>query len=61
MFKYGVDVTEVRNAYEVAYGEAGAHVLLGKLFAMVSEEVQEKLYAEALKDVRRDLEERGLL
>jgi hypothetical protein len=61
MFKYGVDLTEVRNAYEVAYGDAGAHVLLGKLFTMVSEDVQEKLYAEALQDVRRDLEQRGLI
>lgn len=55
------DVTELRHAYEVAYGDMGVYHLLGAMFANLSAETIERLYNQALAEVRTDLEEKGLV
>lgn len=43
-------VTELREAFEKAYGEQhGVYALVGALFANVSEETIERLHREALE------------
>lgn len=54
-YKYNPTVSELRDAYEVAYGEHGAYHLLGALFANVDSNTVERLYAEALDKVREDI------
>ena len=61
MYKYNPTVTELRQAYEVAFGEYGTNVLLGTLFANLSDETIERLYAQALAEVRAHLEEKELI
>ena len=54
-FKYNPTTTELRQAYEVAYGEMGVYYLVGALSANVSPDVLERLYDETIKKVRSDL------
>lgn len=56
MYKYNPDSTELRQAYEVAYGDMGVYQLYGALFANVSPETIERLYKEALTKVRSDMD-----
>jgi hypothetical protein len=60
-YKYYPTVTELRHAYEVAFGESGAYNLLGAMFANLDQEVIERLYAQAIHEVRQDLLEKGLI
>ena len=60
-YQYNPDVTELRQAYEVAYGDTGVYHLVGAMFANLSPETIERLYNQALADVRADLEEKGLI
>jgi hypothetical protein len=55
-YKYDPTATELRQAYEVAYGEIGAYHLLGALFANVSSDVIERLYRQALDKVKEDMD-----
>ena len=55
-YKYDPTVTELRQAYEVAYGEIGAYHLIGALFANVSNDVVERLYRQALDKVKEDMD-----
>ena len=61
--KYTEEVTptELRNAYEVAYGEYGANYLIGALFANLPYETIERLYDQAIEKVREDLRVAGQL
>jgi hypothetical protein len=61
--KYTEEVTptELRNAYEVAYGEYGANHLIGALFANLPYETIERLYDQAIEKVREDLRVAGQL
>jgi hypothetical protein len=61
MENYNPTVTELRHAYEVAYGENGVYALVGSMFANLSEETIERLYRQAIADVREDLKEKGLV
>jgi hypothetical protein len=60
-YKYHPTVTELRQAYEVAFGEQGESLLLGTLFAHLPEDTIERLYAQAIHEVRQDLLEKGLI
>jgi hypothetical protein len=61
--KYTEEVTptELRNAYEVAYGEHGAYHLIGALFANLPYETIERLYDQAIEKVRDDMRVAGHL
>jgi hypothetical protein len=54
-FKYNPTTTELRQAYEVAYGEMGVYHLVGALTANVSPEVLERLYNDAIKRVKDEM------
>ena len=56
MYNYNPNPTELRQAYEVAYGDMGVYHLCGALFANVSPETVERLYKEALVKVRSDMD-----
>jgi hypothetical protein len=56
MYNYKPSVTELRQAYEVAYGDMGVYQLYGALFETVSPETVERLYKEALVKVRSDMD-----
>jgi hypothetical protein len=61
-YPYNPTVTELRQAYEVAFGgETGVYQLLGAMFANLDQEVIERLYAQAIHEVRTDLLEKGLI
>lgn len=56
-YKYNPTPTELRQAYEVAYGgEMAVYLLYGALFAHTPEEVIERLYTEALAKVKEDMD-----
>jgi hypothetical protein len=61
MYKYHPTVTDLRHAYEVAFGENGAYNLLGAMFANLDDETIERLYAQAIHEVRTDLKEKELI
>jgi len=60
-YQYNPDVTELRQAWEVAYGEYGAYLLIGAMFVNLEPSAKENLYKQALDKVREDLEEKGLV
>jgi len=60
-YKFNPTVTELRQAYEVAYGEHGAFALIGVLFANVPEEEIERIYRDALDTINADLKEKELI
>ena len=57
---YNPTVTELRQAYEVAYGEFGAYHLVGAMFACMSDTAIERVYQAALDTIRNDLREKGI-
>ncbi len=59
--KYNPTVKELREAYEVAFGEYGVYNLLGAMFANLDQDTIEKLYAQVIHEVRQDLLEKGLV
>lgn len=56
-----IDVTQLRNAYEVAYGEFGLNFLYGALFENLPYETIERLYDQAIEKVRGDMKKAGQL
>lgn len=57
MSNYNPTPTELRQAYEVAYGgEMAIYLLYGKLFCNVPQQVIERLYSEALTKVKEDMD-----
>ena len=54
-YTYNPTVTELRQAYEVAYGELGVFHLLGALTAHTPKAVLERLYDNAIKRVRDEM------
>ena len=60
-YQYNPDVTELRQAWEVVYGEYGAYLLIGAMFVNLEPSAKENLYKQALDKVREDLEEKGLV
>jgi hypothetical protein len=55
------DVTELRQAWEVAYGEFGAYSLIGAMFAHLDQATINRLYNQALGKVRNEMEKAGQL
>jgi hypothetical protein len=58
---YNPTVTELRQAYEVAYGEFGAYHLIGAMFASMNQPAIERVYQAALDTVKADLKEKELI
>jgi len=56
-YKYNPTVTDMRNAYLVAYGDNGAYNLIGAMFANLDSDTVERLYAETLDKVRADMKD----
>ena len=59
--QYNPTITELRQAYEVAYGENGIYLLAGAMYANLDMDLINKLYNRALADVRADMEKAGQL
>jgi len=55
------DVTELRQAWEVAYGEQGIYSLVGAMFAHLDQATINRLYNQALATVREQMEKAGQL
>lgn len=60
MYKYNPTVTDMRHAYEAIHGELGVNHLIGAMFANLSDETIERMYGQAIAEVKTDLEKRGL-
>jgi len=60
MYKYNPTVTDLRHAYEAIHGALGSNHLIGAMFANLSDETIERLYGQAIAEVKTDLEKRGL-
>lgn len=60
-YNYNPSVTELRQAYEVAYGEYGAYHLVGAMFVSMSDTAIERVYQAALDTIKSDLAEKGLV
>ena len=58
---YNPTVTELRQAYEVAFGEQGVYLLVGAMFANLNQTTIERLYAQAIHEVREDMKKRELI
>lgn len=54
---YNPTVSEMRQAWEVAYGDMGAYLLIGAMFVNLEDSAKENLYKQALEKVRADMEE----
>jgi hypothetical protein len=62
LYPYDInDVTELRQAWEVAYGENGVYSLVGAMFANLDQTTINRLYNTALAQVRADMEKAGQL
>ena len=59
-YKYNPTVTDMRQAWEVAYGDYGVNLLVGAMFVNIDDAIKERLYKQALEQVKADLEERGI-
>lgn len=60
-YGYNPTVTELRQAYEVAYGEYGAYHLVGAMFASMNQPAIERVYQAALNTIKEDLAEKGIV
>jgi len=60
-YQYNPTATELRQAYEVAYGKYGESYLIGALFAHVPEDTIERLYQDSLIKIKEDLEAKDLI
>jgi hypothetical protein len=56
-YQYNPTPTELRQAYEVAYGDQGVYILAGSMYANLDMDIINKLYNQALAQVRKDMEE----
>ena len=59
--QYNPTPTELRDAYEVAYGDSGVYFLAGAMYANLDMDIINKLYNQALDKVREDLVEKELV
>lgn len=60
MKNYFPRVSDLLDAYTVAYGESGVYALVGAMYANLDDPTIERLYGQAIHDVREDLVEKGL-
>jgi len=62
LYPYDItDVTELRQAWMVAYGELGAYSLIGAMFANLDQATINRLHNDALNKVHDDMKEAGQL
>ena len=62
LYPYDItDVTELRQAWSVAYGENGIYSLVGAMFANLDQATINRLYNTALTEVRGQMEKAGQL
>lgn len=62
LYNYNIgDATELRHAWEVAYGDMGVYSLLGAMFANLDSDTINRLYHQALDSVREDMKAKGQL
>lgn len=59
--QYKPSALDMVNAYEVAYGELAPSMLVGELYANVTDMKLEEIYSRAIDKVRDDLDKAGLL
>ena len=59
--KYNPSVTDMANAYLVAYGDLGNAMLIGAMFGRLSDKQKETIYSDALAKVREDMRKAGQL
>lgn len=59
--QYKPTAKDMVNAYEVAYGELATSMLVGELYANVTDMKLEAIYSRAIDKVRDDLDKAGLL
>jgi hypothetical protein len=60
-YQHNPTPTELRDAYEVAYGDQGVYFLAGAMYANLDMDIINKLYNQALEKVREDMKEKGLV
>jgi len=60
-YQYNPTPTELRDAYEVAYGDQGVYYLAGAMYANLDMDIINKLYNQALATVREQMEKAGQL
>ena len=60
-YDYNPTVTDMDNAYLVAYGDLGKSMLIGAMFGRLSDEQKETIYREALDKVKADMKKAGQL
>ena len=60
-YQHNPTPTEVRDVYEVAYGENGVYFLAGAMYANLDMDIINKLYNQALEKVREDMKKAGQL
>jgi len=61
MFKYEPTLDELVNAYTVAFGDDGERKLAETLLSFLSDADLENAYARALRKIREDMMEAGVL
>lgn len=54
-YEYNPGAQDMRDAYSVAYGDLGDTMLLGAMFARLTKEEKENIYATALHRVAQDM------
>ena len=59
--KYNPSVTDMANAYLVAYGDLGNAMLIGAMFGRMSDKQKETIFADAIEKVREDMRKAGQL
>ena len=59
--QYNPTVTETADAYSVAFGVFDNAMLIGAMWARLTKQQQEVVYAEAINKVKADLKEKELV
>jgi len=60
-YDYSPTVTDMDNAYLVAYGDLGKSMLIGAMFGRLTDQQKETIYRDALEKVREDMKKAGQL
>ena len=58
--KYNPSVTDMVDAYSVAYGDLGEAMLIGAMLGRLSDKQKETIYREAIEKVAEDMRKDGV-
>lgn len=61
MFKYDPTVEDLKNAFEVAYSVENAGKLAEQLHGTLGEDVVEKVYTDAIRNLRNQMVQAGMI